>query len=172
MGSVLSERRIKKIIRESIDNIIFETELNYDEDNFSGRYDRRGHHDYIPDDGYIDDPNNPPDDWDSDEPWIGDKDKENEYSWYMFDNERPIYPSVGRGYKPFKNGLKNEIDKALGHRKYDREWTDLENKRGRANMNAWVHNPNFTTDDVNDSWEVFKMMHPHQKYFESRKRRY
>ena len=145
----------------------FETELYYDDDNFSGRYNRRNMDDYIYDDGYIDDPNDPPNDDEDEEEWIGDKDKENEYSWYQFDNYRPISPGFRSYSTPYnKTGVNRDIDTALNYWKYDKEWTDSEINRGRANMNAWVHHPeHFSNDDVGDSWEVFKMMHPHKKTF-------
>lgn len=164
----LSENNINKVINETIKKFIFETTLNYDEDNFSGKYDGRKFDDYIDQEGYIDDPYNPPNNWDDNE-WIdGDKDMENDYSWNLFNNNRPVSPGVG-GYNAFKKGIKNDIDKALQGRHDELYWTDYDNnaseiKRGRSNMNGWVKNGD-ADNTVGLNWEVFKDMHPHKKRY-------
>jgi hypothetical protein len=169
----LFENKIDKAINESIKKFILETTLNYDDDNFSGRYDKkRGIDDYIDDEGYLDDPNNPPNDENEDESWIGNKDKENEYSLYYFDNLRPVSYGLNKGYKNYKGGIERDIDDAIRKRRDDLYWTDYGNHaseitRGRANMNGWIKGYG-DVDDLGDSWEVFKEMHPHYKFTESR----
>lgn len=146
----LTEGDLHKIIKESVKQILKETRLDYDEDNFSGKYSQTNADDYIDVDGSLDDPYNKPNSFD-DEDWIdGDKDMENDYSWNLF-NRKSIAPGVGGYYNVNKLGVKKDIDDAHIMRNRQKNWTGKELNNGIRNMSKWVKGTK-DLDDIDDAW--------------------
>jgi hypothetical protein len=137
----LTETDLHKIIKESVKEILKETRLDYDEDNFSGKYSLTNDDDYIDLDGSLDDPYNEPNSFD-DEDWIdGDKDMENDYSWNLF-NQKPIAPGVGGYYKVNKLGVKKDIDDAHMMRNRQKNWTEKELQRAEKQKQRYLSGKN------------------------------
>ena len=134
-----NESLIRSVVRESVNRILNETPLDYDEDNFSGRYTKNPNYDdYVDDEGYLDDPNHAPNSWEDDE-WIdGDKDMENDYSWERFDN-KPIAKGLDDYYSVGKGAVSREIDNAIKARNRKTNFSDNEIERGKRQMKRWVN---------------------------------
>ena len=122
-----------------------ETPLNYDIDNFSGRWNKNVPDDYIDGEreGYFDDPNRKGDieyDLDDYASSEGDtrpmKDIENDYSWGLYDNQ-PI--ALG-------------VNKAISMRKRDNDWADRELRHRDKVMGKYV-NGKYDGEDVGDAWD-------------------
>lgn len=146
----LTESDLHKIIKESVNKILKETRLDYDEDNFSGKYTKTKTDDYINQDDYLDDPYDKPNSFD-DEDWIdGDKNMENDYSWNLF-NHKSIAPGVGGYYNVNKFGVQKDIDDAHIARNRKNNWTKKELNNGNRMMSKWV-NGNRDLDDIDDAW--------------------
>ena len=157
----LTEEELKGIIKEAAIKVLTETPLDYDIDNFSGRWTKNMPNDYIDgeSEGYFDDPNRKGDiesdldDYASEE---GDmrpmKDIENDYSWGLHDNQ-PIAQGVESDYyKTTRNGVPHEIDYALRMRNRDNSWTDRELRHGGRVMDKYVHGK-YDGEDVGDAWD-------------------
>lgn len=137
----LTETDLHKIIKESVKKILKETRLDYDEDNFSGKYSLTNDDDYIDLDGSLDDPYNEPNSFD-DEDWIdGDKDMENNYSWELF-NQKSIAPGVGGYYNVNKLGVKKDIDDAHMMRNRQKNWTEKELQRAEKQKQRYLNGKN------------------------------
>ena len=137
----LTETDLHKIIKESVKKILKETRLDYDEDNFSGKYSLTNDDDYIDLDGSLDDPYNEPNSFD-DEDWIdGDKDMENNYSWELF-NQKSIAPGVGGYYNVNKLGVKKDIDDAHMMRNRQKNWTEKELQRAEKQKQRYLSGKN------------------------------
>ena len=148
----LNESELKRVIAESVKRILNETLLNYDEDNFSGRWAKNPPmDDYVDDGGYLDDPNHIPNGWD-DEEWIdGDKDMENEYSWEHFDN-KPIAHGLDDYYTVGKDAIPREINKAIIDRNMKKDWKRGQLRNGRINKNKWIKGE-MGLDTMEDNWQ-------------------
>lgn len=157
----LTEAELKQIIKETATKILAETPLNYDIDNFSGRWSKNMPDDYIDgeSEGYFDDPNKKGDieydldDYASEE---GDtrpmKDIENDYSWGLYDNQ-PIAQSPESEYAmSTKAGVPFDVDKAISMRNRGNNWTDRELRHGGRVMNKYVHGK-YDGEDVGDAWD-------------------
>ena len=146
----LTEAELKQLVKESVVKVLTETPLNYDVDNFSGRWtkgepsdeelalaDAQG--------DYLDDPFNAPNSWDDDD-WVdGDKDLENEYSWDLHDRmtkKTPMMSPVDRQH--------DIMDAAANRRDHAAYWTDSDDARGNRLMNKWV-NGERSLDDLEDA---------------------
>jgi hypothetical protein len=137
----LTETDLHKIIKESVKKILKETRLDYDEDNFSGKYSLTNDDDYIDLDGSLDDPYNEPNSFD-DEDWIdGNKDMENNYSWELF-NQKSIAPGVGGYYNVNKLGVKKDIDDAHMMRNRQKNWTEKELQRAEKQKQRYLNGKN------------------------------
>lgn len=136
----LTESDLRNIIANSVKRIIKETRLDYDEDNFSGRWTKNPtEEDYIDPEGYLDDPYHAPNSWDDDE-WIdGDENMEKEYSWHKFD-DKAIAPSVDGYSLSTRRAIPREKDDAVRLRRRQTEWTPGEERQGRIARKNWVHN--------------------------------
>ena len=146
----LTESDLHNIIKESVKKILKETSLNYDEDNFSGKYTQFNDNAIDPDD-YLDDPYNEPSNFE-DEDWIdGDEDMEKDYSWDLF-NQKSVAPGVGGYYNVNKFGIKKDIDDAHAIRKNQKDWTKKELNNGDRMMSKWVKGER-NLDDVDDAWD-------------------
>ena len=146
----LTESDLHRIIKESVKKILKETRLDYDVDNFSGKYTKTKTDDYINPDEYLDDPYNKPNSFD-DEDWIdGDKNMENDYSWNLF-NRKSIAPSVGGCYNVNKVGVQKDIDDAHIIRNRKKNWSKKELNNGNRMMSKWVKG-NRDLDDIDDAW--------------------
>ena len=141
-------------------NVLSETALNYDVDNFSGRWykDDDDWGDYIDDEGYLDDPYEK----DSieyelwDDAWNGDgskspKDLENEYSWDRFDH-KPISQGLDDYYQVGKGAIPREVDDAIRIRNANNDWSDRELRNRDRMMGKWVDGTR-DADEIGDSWE-------------------
>lgn len=136
----LTEAELKQVVKEAAMKILSETPLNYDVDNFSGRWNKSEPSDedgalglsYISGD-YLDDPFNPPNNWDDDD----NKDMEKDYSWKLHD-WRPDYSS--------------QIDRAISRRNDKTNWTDREIHNGKRMMDKYV-NGERDADDIGDEWD-------------------
>ena len=159
----LTEAELKQIIKETATKILTETPLNYDIDNFSGRWSKNMPDDYIDgeSEGYFDDPNRKGDieydldDYASEE---GDtrpmKGIENDYSWGLYDNQ-PIAQSPESGYAmstSTKAGVPFDVDKAISMRNRGNYWTDRELRHGGRVMDKYVHGK-YDGEDVGDAWD-------------------
>ena len=157
----LTEAELKQIIKETATKILTETPLNYDIDNFSGRWSKNMPDDYIDgeSEGYFDDPNRKGDieydldDYASEE---GDtrpmKDIENDYSWGLYDNQ-PIAQSPESEYAmSTKAGVPFDVDKAISMRNRGNYWTDRELRHGGRVMDKYVHGK-YDGENVGDAWD-------------------
>lgn len=157
----LTEAELKQLVKEAATKILTETPLNYDIDNFSGRWNKNMPDDYIDgeSEGYFDDPNRKSDieydldDYASEE---GDtrpmKDIENDYSWGLYDNQ-PIAQSPESEYAmSTKAGVPFDVDKAISMRNRGNNWTDRELRHGGRVMDKYVHGK-YDGEDVGDAWD-------------------
>ena len=157
----LTEGELKTLVKEAATKILSETPLNYDIDNFSGRWNKNMPDDYIDgeSEGYFDDPNRKSDieydldDYASEE---GDtrpmKDIENDYSWGLHDNQ-PIAQSPESEYAmSTKAGVPFDVDKAISMRNRGNNWTDRELRHGGRVMDKYVHGK-YDGEDVGDAWD-------------------
>lgn len=157
----LTEAELKQIIKETATKILTETPLNYDIDNFSGRWSKNMLDDYIDgeSEGYFDDPNRKGDieydldDYASEE---GDtrpmKDIENDYSWGLYDVQ-PIAQSPESEYAMSpKAGVPFDVDKAISMRNRGNYWTDRELRHGGRVMDKYVRGK-YDGEDVGDAWD-------------------
>ena len=157
----LTEAELKQVVKEAAMKILSETPLNYDIDNFSGRWNKNVPDDYIDgeSEGYFDDPNRKSDieydldDYASEE---GDtrpmKDIENDYSWGLHDNQ-PIAQSPESEYAmSTKAGVPFDVNKAISMRNRDNNWTDRELHHGGRVMDKYVHGK-YDGEDVGDAWD-------------------
>ncbi len=169
-GYKLSEAELKQVVKEAAMKILSETPLNYDVDNFSGRwnktepsYDEMALADSAANGDYLDNP------YDKDELEQamyddayekGDdrpmSDIENEYSWNAFDRQA-VAPGVDPYYNVMKTGVPSEIDKAIDMRNRKNDWRDNELRHGRRMMDKWV-NGQRDNEDLEDSWDDLKYM--------------
>lgn len=157
----LTEAELKQVVKEAATKILTETPLNYDIDNFSGRWSKNMPDDYIDgeSEGYFDDPNRKGDieydldDYASEE---GDtrpmKDIENDYSWGLYDVQ-PIAQSPESEYAMSpKAGVPFDVDKAISMRNRGNYWTDRELRHGGRVMDKYVHGK-YDGEDVGDAWD-------------------
>lgn len=145
----LTESDLRNIIKESVKKVLKETRLDYDEDNFSGKYTQFKDDGINPDD-YLDDPYNKPSHFE-DEDWVdNNKDMEKDYSWDLF-NKKSVAPGVGSYYTVNKFGIQNDIDAAHAIRKHKKDWTKKELNNGDRMMSKWVKGER-DLDDVDDAW--------------------
>ena len=157
----LTEAELKQIVKEAATKILTETPLNYDIDNFSGRWNKNILDDYIDgeSEGYFDDPNRKGDieydldDYASEE---GDtrpmKDIENDYSWGLYDNQ-PVAQSPESEYAmSTKAGVPFDVNKAISMRNRGNNWTDRELRHGGRVMDKYVHGK-YDGEDVGDAWD-------------------
>lgn len=154
----LSESELKQVVKEAAMKILSETPLNYDVDNFSGRWDKiepsdeewaladsRANGDYL------DDPFHAPNSWDDDE-WVdGDKDMENDYSWNLYHRMNNV------GKSPIDR-QHDVMDAAQDRRDHAAYWTDKDNERGRKLMDKWINGKRDTDElgDVDFSYDPYK----------------
>ena len=157
----LTEEELKQLVKEASIKVLAETPLNYDIDNFSGKWNKNVPDDYIDgeSEGYFDDPNRKGDieydldDYASEE---GDtrpmKDIENDYSWGLHDNQ-PIAQSPESEYAmSTKAGVPFDVDKAISMRNRGNNWTDRELRHGGRVMDKYVHGK-YDGEDVGDAWD-------------------
>ena len=157
----LTESELKQVVKEAAMKVLSETPLNYDIDNFSGRWNKNMPDDYIDgeSEGYFDNPNRKGDieydldDYASEE---GDtrpmKDIENDYSWGLYDNQ-PIAQSPESEYAmSTKAGVPFDVDKAISMRNRGNYWTDRELRHGGRVMGKYVHGK-YDGEDVGDAWD-------------------
>ena len=147
----LTESDLKNIIKESVKKVLMETRLDYDEDNFSGKYTQfKDDDDYINPSDCLDNPYNKPCSFE-DENWIdNDKDMEKDYSWDLF-NQKSVAPGVGGYYNVNKFGIQKDIDDAHSIRKHKKDWSKKELNNGDRMMSKWVKGER-ELDDVDDAW--------------------
>ena len=154
----LSETELKQVVKEAAMKILSETPLNYDVDNFSGRWtksepsdeewalaDSRANGDYL------DDPFHAPNSWDDDE-WVdGNKDMENDYSWGLYHRMN----NVGKSPIDRQHDI---MDAAQNRRDHAAYWTDKDNERGRKLMDKWINGKRDTDElgDVDFSYDPYK----------------
>lgn len=147
----LTESELKQVVKEATMKVLSETPLNYDVDNFSGRWNKNTPDEEINPDDYLDNPYDAPNSWD-DDGWVdGGKDMENEYSWNAFDRQA-IAPGVEDHYNVMKTGVPSEVDKAISRRNKDNDWSEMELRNRDRMMGKWV-NGERDADQIGDSWE-------------------
>ena len=147
----LTEAELKQVVKEAAMKILSETPLNYDVDNFSGRWNKSTQDEELNPSDYLDNPYDVPNSWDDDE-WIdGDKDMENEYSWNAFDRQA-VAPGVDDHYNVMKTGVPSEIDKAISRRNKENDWSEMELKNRDRMMDKYV-NGERDADDIGDAWD-------------------
>lgn len=154
----LSESELKQVIKEAAMKILSETPLNYDVDNFSGRWNKSEPSDEewaladsAANGDYLDDPFNPPNSWDDDE-WVdGDKDMENDYSWDLYHRMN----NVGKSPVDRQHDV---MDAAQNRRDHAAYWTDRDNERGNRLMSKWVDGKRDLDDleDADFSYDPYK----------------
>lgn len=163
----LNQSGLRNLIRESVKRALMETELTYDVDNFSGRWNKTEPNmdDFIDPEGYLDDPNNNPhhgEEWDE---YVDDfggdvKAAEEDYSWNLHDTQ-PVATGVGGRYNVFsKHGVARDIDDAIAinNRKLygDEKAKDRIAKRARA---KWTNDKN-SPEDIEDWTEDMRFTRP------------
>jgi len=161
----LTEAELKQVVKEAAMKILSETPLNYDIDNFSGRWTKGepDYSEYIDPEGYLDDPLDrtsierelADDEWE----WGKDKtmkDVENDYSWDRFD-KKAVSPGLDPWYSVMKSGVPSEVDKAIDMRNRDNDWRENELRHGRRMMDKWV-NGQRDNEDLEDGWDDLKYM--------------
>ena len=157
----LTEAELKQVVKEAAMKILSETPLNYDIDNFSGRWtksepsdeewalaDSRANGDYL------DDPFNAPNSFDDDE-WVdGDKDMENDYSWDLY-HKMDKANHVGMSPVDRQHDI---MDAAQNRRDHAAYWTDRDNERGRSLMGKWVNGKRDADElgDVDFSYDPYR----------------
>lgn len=166
----LTEAELKQVVKEAAIKVLTETPLNYDIDNFSGRWNKTEPSDEemaladsAANGDYLDNP------YDKDELEQamyddtyekGDdrpmSDIENEYSWNAFDRQA-VAPGVDPYYNVMKSGVPSEIDKAIDMRNRKNDWRDNELRHGRRMMDKWV-NGQRDNEDLEDGWDDLKYM--------------
>lgn len=154
----LSESELKQVIKEAAMKILSETPLNYDVDNFSGRWNKSEPSDEewaladsAANGDYLDNPLNPPNSWDDDE-WVdGDKDMENDYSWDLYHRMN----NVGKSPVDRQHDV---MDAAQNRRDHAAYWTDRDNERGKRLMSKWVDGKRDLDDleDADFSYDPYK----------------
>jgi len=154
----LTEAELKQVIKEATMKILSETPLNYDIDNFSGRWNKSEPSDEelaladsAANGDYLDNPFNPPNSWDDDE-WIdGDKDMENDYSWDLYHRMN----NVGKSPVDRQHDI---MDAAQNRRDHAAYWTDRDNERGNRLMSKWVDGKRDLDDleDADFSYDPYK----------------
>ena len=157
LATIRDARKAGMSVRDYIDsgrgNVtegINETPLDYDIDNFSGRWNKSEPSDEelaladsAANGDYLDNPFNPPNSWDDDE-WIdGDKDMENDYSWDLYHRMN----NVGKSPVDRQHDI---MDAAQNRRDHAAYWTDRDNERGKGLMDKWV-NGKRDLDDLEDA---------------------
>lgn len=167
----LTEEEFKQVLRESIEKVLHETRLDYDVDNFSGRWYRKNNgsdmlsgEEYVDDEGYLDDPNdkNKIEDAITDDEWewgndMSRKEVENYYSWDRFDH-KPIAQGLDPYYQVGKQRIPREVDDAIYFRKNGTwkkpgtDWSEKELMNGARMMDKWV-NGKRNLDAIEDSWD-------------------
>ena len=153
----LNKSGLRNLIRESVKKALMETELTYDVDNFSGRWNKTEPNmdNFVDPEGYLDDPNHNPhhdEEWDE---YVDDfggdaKAAEEDYSWNLHDTQ-PVAPGVGGRYNVFsKHGIARDIDDAIAinnRRLYgDEKAKDRIAKRART---KWINGKN-SPEDIED----------------------
>jgi len=154
----LTEAELKQVVKEAAMKILSETPLNYDIDNFSGRWNKSEPSDEewaladsAANGDYLDNPFNPPNSWDDDE-WIdGDKDMENDYSWDLYHRMN----NVGKSPVDHQHDI---MDAAQNRRDHAAYWTDRDNERGNRLMSKWVDGKRDLDDleDTDFSYDPYK----------------
>ena len=160
----LTEGELKQLVKEAAIKVLTETPLNYDIDNFSGRWTKSEPSDEelaladsAANGDYLDDPFHAPNNWDDDE-WIdGDKDMENDYSWDRFEN-KPMAPGLDNSYLAGKRSIPRDIDSAIAQRNRKNNWSDGELRHGRRMMDKWV-NGQRDNEDLEDGWDDIQYTH-------------
>lgn len=165
----LTEAELKQVVKEAAIKILSETPLNYDVDNFSGRWnkpknwnipnnDLTSGEEYIDDEGYLDDPykKNEIEDALKDDEWEWGNDMdlkgaENWYSWDRFDG-KPIAQGLDPYYKVGKGAVGREVDDAISRRNRENDWSDRELRHGGRVMDKYVHGK-YDGEDVGDAWD-------------------
>ena len=165
----LTEGELKTLVKEAATKILSETPLNYDIDNFSGRWtkpknwnipnrDLTSGEEYIDDEGYLDDPykSNEIEDALKDDEWEWGNDMdlkgaENYYSWDRFDG-KPIAQGLDPYYKVGKGAVGREVDDAISRRNRENDWSDRELRHGGRVMDKYVHGK-YDGEDVGDAWD-------------------
>jgi len=154
----LSESELRQVVKEATIKILSETPLNYDIDNFSGKWTKNAPDDYVDPEGYLDNPNDHNDVeyelWK--DAWEGNdgktpKDLENEYSWNAFDRQA-VAPGVDGYYSIMKSGVPSEVDKALSRNNKDKDWGERELKQRDRMMGKWIDGKR-DADEIGDAWE-------------------
>lgn len=154
----LTEAELKQVVKEAAMKILSETPLNYDIDNFSGRWNKSEPSDEewaladsAANGDYLDNPFNPPNSWDDDE-WIdGDKNMENDYSWDLYHRMN----NVGKSPVDRQHDV---MDAAQNRRDHAAYWTDRDNERGNRLMSKWVDGKRDLDDleDADFSYDPYK----------------
>ena len=162
----LTEEELKQVIKEAATKILSETPLNYDIDNFSGRwyrpssngFDLLSGEEYIDDEGYLDNPYKKDEIADAiaDDEWEWGQDMdlkgaENDYSWDRFDH-KPIAQGLDDYYKVGKGAVPRETDNALYMRNKANNWSDRELRQGSRMMDKWV-NGQRSPEQIGDAWD-------------------
>jgi hypothetical protein len=154
----LTEAELKQVVKEAAMKILSETPLNYDIDNFSGRWNKSEPSDEelaladsAANGDYLDNPFNPPNSWDDDEWMDGDKDMENDYSWGLYHRMN----NVGKSPVDRQHDI---MDAAQNRRDHAAYWTDRDNERGNRLMNKWVDGKRDLDDleDADFSYDPYK----------------
>lgn len=148
-----NESELHRIIRESVKSVLSETRLDYDIDNFSGRWYKNPPEDYIDPEGSLDNPNGGDPfgeyrdeivaDYDGDE-----KAAENDYSW---DLNQSVYPSIYPYSKINRNGVNREIDDIQRFRNRGKEWLPQQLRSADRMKDKWIKGER-DLDDIEDEF--------------------
>ena len=156
----LTEAELKQVVKEAAMKILSETPLNYDIDNFSGKWTKGEPNwdEYVDDEGYLDNPYAKEkieyDLWD-DAFENGDmrpmEDIENDYSWDLFDR-KPIAQGLDDYYKVGKGVVGREVDNAISMRNRKNDWNERELRNRDRMMGKWLGGKR-DADQIGDAWD-------------------
>lgn len=145
----LTESELKGLITK----ILTETRLDYDIDNFSGRWTKNPPEDYIDPEGSLDNPNTGDpfgeyrdeivNDYNGDE-----KAAENDYSW---DLNQGDYPSTLPDHRTNRNGVDRDIDDIHTMHNRDKEWSPRQLHSADRMKDKWVKGER-GLDDIDDAF--------------------
>lgn len=141
----LTESDIHKIIKESVKRILNETRLDYDVDNFSGKWNKPDYDSYIDPEGYLDNPNKKA------QIERDLKNIENDYSWDYFDN-KSVAPGISNYYTVAKYAIPREVNQAILKRNKEKDWSNRELNNRQRMMKKWIEGKR-NTEQIGDSWE-------------------
>lgn len=152
----LTESDLHRIVKESVKRILNETRLDYDVDNFSGKWNKQNDDNYIDPEGYLDNPHDKDEIemnlFDDNEDYFTNAKKiENDYSWDNFD-KKSVAPGISDYYTVAKGAIPREVNQAILRRNKENDWSNSELNNRQRMMKKWIEGKR-DTEQIGDAWE-------------------